>query len=188
MMPTNQRPQRLTLIGFGLAGFALSVYLLVVHLRDRGLVCTVGQSCPLLQDQEYAQLAGVPLPVIGLVAFALVIAAAALDNDRARLVGMMVPLAGTFVMAWLTYIEFSEVGSMSSWTVILAGLLAGTLVATIWRELSVHRELTAGAASDTGDDGDTTAQMAPAEVASDGISGDDRDDDADASAGHPPSA
>lgn len=163
MLPTNQRPHRLTLIGLGLLGFGLSVYLLIVHLAERGLACTVGRSCPLLHDHEYAQVAGIPLPVIGLVAFALVICAAIFDNDRARLIGMMVPLAGAFVIGWLTYVEVAEVGSVSFATIAIVALLGATLAATIWREVSVNREVArdkAEVASAEGSEPDADADSA----------------------------
>lgn len=137
MLPVAQRSPRLALIASGLLGICMSVYLLIIYVRERGEACGAGGNCPLIADYEYAQLVGVPLPVIGIMGFVLIVAAAVMDNDRARLIGTMIPIAGCLLAGWMMYVEYSEIGSVSAWTLTLTAFLVVALSAAIWRERSV---------------------------------------------------
>ncbi|MFF5257604.1 vitamin K epoxide reductase family protein [Actinomadura viridis] len=72
----------LTLVGLG-----ISVYLTVVHYQESLLVCTTNSTvnCHAVTTSKYSELAGIPLPLLGLaffIGFAALITPPALRSDR----------------------------------------------------------------------------------------------------------
>ena len=69
------------------AGLAISVYLTVAHYQEGALVCTTTSTvdCHSVTTSKYSELAGIPLPLLGLVfflGFAALITPAALRSPR----------------------------------------------------------------------------------------------------------
>ncbi|MFG2000155.1 vitamin K epoxide reductase family protein [Spirillospora sp. NPDC048911] len=70
-----------------LAGLGISIYLTISHYDEKALVCSAsGQiDCHAVTTSKYSELAGVPLPLLGLgffVAFAALILPFALRSER----------------------------------------------------------------------------------------------------------
>ena len=68
-----------------LAGLALAAYLTWAHFDDAALVCVAGGGCETVQKSEYAEIAGIPVAVLGLGAYAAILGLIAWDSPNARL-------------------------------------------------------------------------------------------------------
>jgi uncharacterized membrane protein len=117
----------LTALSLALAagGIAVSAYLTLVHYRDDLLVCSVG-GCHTVQKSPYAELADVPVALLGLGMFVaiallgLVRLARPELADRITLATFALALAGTIFTIYLTYLELFVIEAVCQWCVLTA--------------------------------------------------------------------
>jgi uncharacterized membrane protein len=120
----------------GLAGLAIAGYLTVVHYAGGEPVCAIAHGCATVQKSNYAQLAGVPVALLGLLGYVAILASLARDGERGRTTAAFLSLAGFGFSVWLTYVEVARLDAICIWCVasaicmtLLAGLSAVRLVA-----------------------------------------------------------
>jgi uncharacterized membrane protein len=118
------------------AGLAIAGYLTVVHYAGGEPVCAIAHGCATVQKSDYAQLAGVPVALLGLLGYVAILAALARDGEQGRTAAAFLSLAGFGFSAWLTYVEVARLDAICVWCVasaicmtLLAGLSAVRLVA-----------------------------------------------------------
>ena len=121
---------------FALAGLGISAYLTVVHYAGGEPVCAIAHGCATVQQSDYAQLAGVPVALLGLLGYLTLLGALWVDSDRARLLAAFVAFVGFGFSVWLTYVEVARLDAICIWCVgsaicmtALAGLTASRLPA-----------------------------------------------------------
>jgi uncharacterized membrane protein len=91
-----------------LVGLGDSIYLTVQHLNGETLRCTLISGCSEVLSSSYAVVAGMPLAIIGAVAYFTVFSLAILAAFGYRLAGtLLVALIGVmFLMTlWLTFLQ-----------------------------------------------------------------------------------
>jgi uncharacterized membrane protein len=86
-----------------------------------------------VQSSDYAELAGVPVALLGLIGYALILASLALPGDAGRLAGAFLALVGVGFSAWLTYVELFEIDAICQWCVASALVMAGLAAITTAR-------------------------------------------------------
>lgn len=117
-----------------LAGVGVAGYLTVAHYDDAALVCGLGD-CHTVQGSRYAELAGVPVAVLGLGMYVALLALGALRWRRpawaatATTAAFALTLAGALYAAYLTYVEVAVIDAICQWCVASALLTLGILVA-----------------------------------------------------------
>ena len=117
-------------------GLAISSYLTWVHLAGAVPVCVGGgDGCEAVQASRYSELAGVPVALLGLVAYAAMLLAAMLGGERAALFGLFVALVGVLFSAYLTYLELFVIRAICQWCVASALVIAACLALSIVRLL-----------------------------------------------------
>jgi uncharacterized membrane protein len=127
---------RLLLAALALAGLAVAAYLTVVHYRGEDPVCLAGGGgCTEVQSSEYAKLAGIPVPLIGVAGYLTVLLAAALPGDLGRFGGVFAGFVGFGFSVYLTYLELFEIEAICQWCVVSAVLMTLILVASAARAL-----------------------------------------------------
>ena len=117
------RTDRLTWFsrGLSLAGFAIAAYLATVYVQDLPPACFGGSSgCATVQHSSYAHLAGIPMPLFGLVGYALLFISACLPGQRARTAGMVLTVIAIAASAVLTYLELNVIHAVCYWCVASA--------------------------------------------------------------------
>lgn len=115
----------LSAVGAGIAG-----YLTYVHLAGVQALCVGGSSgCARVQASEEAQLMGVPVALLGLVAYLVLVVANAARGDAARTVAVLVALVGFGFSAYLTYVAVVDIGATCQWC--LASLAVMTALAVL---------------------------------------------------------
>jgi len=102
----------LTLVGIGIAG-----YLTYVHYEDLKPICAAGHGCEKVQNSQWAKLAGVPVPVIGLAGYVAILASLLVRGELARLATAGMAYVGVAFSAYLTYRELFSIHAICQWCV-----------------------------------------------------------------------
>jgi uncharacterized membrane protein len=130
----SERRLRIAIAALSLAGVAVAGYLTWVHYADVEPICAGGSGgCERVQSSEYAELAGVPVALLGLIGYGVILASLALPGDTGRFTGALLALAGFGFSAWLTYVELFEIDAICQWCVASAAIMAALAVLTSLR-------------------------------------------------------
>ena len=124
--PPRRRPRALTIAIAAtiLAGVAVATYLTVVHYAGSDPVCVGGSSgCHTVQSSDYAELAGIPVAVIGLVGYLALGLSLLVPGEPGRALGMGMALAGAGFSLYLTYLELYVIDAICQWCVASAVLM-----------------------------------------------------------------
>lgn len=108
-------------------GLAIAGYLTYVHYSGGEPVCAIAHGCSVVQSSRYASLAGVPVALLGLLSYAALLAALALDRRDAA---ALVALTGAGFSAWLTYVEVAVLEAICVWCVASAACMVVLAVLT----------------------------------------------------------
>ena len=117
-----------------LAGVGVAGYLTVAHYDDAALVCGLGD-CHTVQSSRYAEIAGVPIAVLGLGMYLALLGLGAARWRRPTWAGTLtamafaLALAGALYAAFLTYVEVAVIDAICQWCVASALLTVGVLAA-----------------------------------------------------------
>jgi uncharacterized membrane protein len=121
-----------------LVGIAIAGYLTYVHYAELEAICVGGGGgCERVQSSPYAELAGIPVALLGLLAYVTVLASLALPEALGRSVAAFVTLVGFGFSAWLTYVELVKIDAVCQWCVasaVVMTALAAVSVARILRD------------------------------------------------------
>jgi uncharacterized membrane protein len=126
---------RRAIAGAALVGGAIAAYLTVVHYSHLSPICTTG-GCEKVQQSRYAEAAGIPVAVLGLVAYAAVIVTAAVRGLTAAVIGATIALAGLAFSAYLLWAQLARIHAICQWCV------GNDIVITVVAVLCVARVLT----------------------------------------------
>jgi uncharacterized membrane protein len=114
----------LALIGLGVAG-----YLTYVHYEGVEPVCGLGGDCEKVQTSEWADLAGVPVALLGLIGYVAILATLFVEREEALIAGALVALVGFGFSVYLTYRELFSIDAICPWCVASAVIM--TLLAIV---------------------------------------------------------
>jgi uncharacterized membrane protein len=118
-----------------LVGGAIAAYLTYVHYAHVSPICTTG-GCEKVQKSKYAELAGVPVAVLGLAAYATILLTTAVRGIVAAFAGVLVALVGVAFSGYLLWAQLDPIGAICQWC------LGNDAVVTVVALLSVARVLT----------------------------------------------
>jgi uncharacterized membrane protein len=107
---------RRTIAGAAVVGGAIAAYLTVVHYSHLSPICTTG-GCEKVQHSSYAKLAGIPVAVLGLVAYLAVLATSVVRGVPAALAGAVVALAGAAFSGYLLWAQLARIHAICQWCV-----------------------------------------------------------------------
>lgn len=112
--PINGGPARQALVLYGVAavvsliGLVDSIYLTVEHLSGRSVRCTIVKGCSEVLSSPYASVRGVPLALIGAIAYFIVFSLATLAAFGYKSAGKLLPVVvGVMFLTtlWLFYLQ-----------------------------------------------------------------------------------
>lgn len=121
-------------LGFALAGLAVAGYLTFTRFNRGALVCGVGD-CEAVQGSRFAEIAGVPISLLGLGLFGTLLvlglarARAPRQTELITFVAFGVALAGAIYSAYLTYLEVAVIRAVCQWCVVSAVCTLGVCLA-----------------------------------------------------------
>jgi uncharacterized membrane protein len=90
----SSRTLRIVAGAVALVGAALAGYLTWVHYDESALVCVAGGGCETVQQSAHAEIAGVPLALLGLLAYSSVLELVVWDMPTAGLGAAMIAFVG----------------------------------------------------------------------------------------------
>lgn len=131
------RPLRIAMVVLGTIGLGVAGYLTYVHYSGALPLCGKnGGSCLTVQTSQWSKLAGIPVPVLGLVGYVGILGSLLLpqsETTRFATVGMTV--VGFCFSAYLTYRELFSIHAICEWCVSSAVIMTILLCLSIWRFL-----------------------------------------------------
>ena len=124
----TDRTLRLLAALVAIAGVAVAAYLTWSHFQGGSLVCPVGGGCEMVQESEYAEVVGVPVALLGLVAYVVVLGLVAWDAPLARLAAAALALTGLVFSGYLLVVQLFVIDAWCVWClandVVIAPALA----------------------------------------------------------------
>jgi uncharacterized membrane protein len=115
------------------AGAAIAGYLTYARFTHTALACTTG-GCEIVQRSDYAELAGIPVALLGLAAYVFLFGTAFSSSELARVAGAGVAVAGAAFSAYLVYVQIAVIDAICQWCVasdVVMALLASICVARV---------------------------------------------------------
>lgn len=114
----SDRALRLAAALAAAAGVAVAGYLTWAHYADAAVVCVTGGGCETVQESSYAEIAGVPVALIGLLGYAAVLALIAWDAPIARLAAATLAFVGLVFSGYLLVVQVFVIDALCTWCVI----------------------------------------------------------------------
>ena len=114
-----------------LIGVADSVYLTIEHISGRSVRCTIVQGCSTVLSSDYASYRGIPLALVGAVAYFTVFSLATLAAFEYKLAAkLLVPLVAVMLLVtvWLIYLQAFVIEAFCQFCLLSAAV---TLVLSI---------------------------------------------------------
>lgn len=126
----SDRALRSALALFALAGAALSAYLVSVRYAGGQLICSTG-GCETVQSSRYAEIAGVPVAAVGVIAYLAIAATALVRSVQAHIAGAALALTAVVFSGYLLVVQLAVIGAVCDWCLandVLVTLVAGAAV------------------------------------------------------------
>jgi uncharacterized membrane protein len=120
---------RVALLALAVVGVLISAYLTWTHFAGLTPVCTgSGEGCQTVQSSRYASLLGIPVALLGLVAYGGLVFSAALWTEMGIYLGFLISLVGTLFSIYLTYLEIFVIGALCQWCLASAAIMVAALI------------------------------------------------------------
>jgi uncharacterized membrane protein len=140
----SDRALRVAVALVAVAGVAVAGYLTYVHYQPDALICTSGGGCETVQESSYAELAGIPVALLGLLGYVTVLVLVAWDSELARTLAAAIALTAAGFAVYLIVLQAFVIDAWCVWCLVndlvIVPLLA---ITTVWRAWSLRE---AGAA------------------------------------------
>ena len=107
---------RPTLAALAMTGVAVSGYLTWVHYAELEPFCTGISDCERVQGSDYAELAGLPVALIGVAGYLAILASLWLRPEVTALLAYI----GVGFSAYLTWAELFRIEAICQWCVVSA--------------------------------------------------------------------
>ena len=105
---------RAAISALSLVGAAVAAYLTYTHYADVAPICTSG-ACEKVQQSSYAELVGVPVAVLGLLAYAALLVTAGIRGAWWALAGAALAVAGAAFASYLLWAQVARIHATCLW-------------------------------------------------------------------------
>jgi uncharacterized membrane protein len=130
----NDRALRAAVALVALAGVAVAGYLTYVHYQPSALICTSGGGCETVQESSYAELAGIPVALLGLVGYLAVLVLVAWDSELAQTLAAAIALTAAGFAVYLVLLQAFVIDAWCVWCLVNDLVIVPLLVVTtLWR-------------------------------------------------------
>jgi uncharacterized membrane protein len=123
----TDRALRIAAALVALAGVAVAGYLTWAHFADSAVVCVAGGGCETVQESDYAEIAGAPVALLGLISYLVILALVAWDSPTARLSAAMLALVGLLFGMYLLALQLFVIDAICVWCLANDVLIAPAL-------------------------------------------------------------
>lgn len=138
----TRRRRSAIVAALALAGTAVATYLTVVHYAGGEPVCAVSHGCQTVQESKYAELAGIPVALLGLLGYVAILASLLVRGEAGRLIRVGLTAGGVAFSAYLTYLELFVIDAICQWCVASAVIMTALLIVAIADFLAPPAEAT----------------------------------------------
>lgn len=124
----TDRTLRIAAATAALVGVGVSGYLTWVRHDAAALICIAGGGCETVQESAYAEIAGIPVAVLGLLSYTLVLGLVIWDTPNARLGAATIAFVGLLFSLYLVALQLFVIDAVCVWCmasdIVIAPLLA----------------------------------------------------------------
>jgi uncharacterized membrane protein len=117
---------RVAILALAAVGAGIAGYLLYERWTGGAPVCGTG-GCEIVQNSKYAKIAGVPVALLGLIAYLAIFVAALSRSEPARVAGAAIALGGLVFAVYLIYVQAALIDAFCQWCLasdVIIALLA----------------------------------------------------------------
>jgi uncharacterized membrane protein len=117
---------RAAILVLSIIGAAIAAYLTYVHYAHLAPICTTG-GCEKVQRSSYAKVAGVPVALLGLLAYCALAATSLRRGLTPAVVGVMLAFGGAAFSGYLLWAQLGPIGAICQWCLgndVVIGLIA----------------------------------------------------------------
>ena len=126
---------RLAIGALALAGLAVASYLTYARYSGTQLYCATG-GCETVQHSRYAVVAGIPVAVLGLVAYVAILGSALVPGPTSAAVGFGLAAIGVVFSAYLLVAQLFLIHAICQWCVASDVVVTLLAIAT-WARFAV---------------------------------------------------
>src|SRR5439155_6001084 len=105
---------RASIAGAAVIGGGIAAYLTYVHYAHTAPICVTG-GCETVQKSKYAELAGVPVALLGLVAYLAIVATTAVRGAEAAFAAVLLAFIGAAFSGYLLWAQLGPIGALRQW-------------------------------------------------------------------------
>jgi uncharacterized membrane protein len=116
-------------------GGGIAAYLTYAHYAHTAPICVSG-GCETVQKSKYAELAGVPVALLGLIAYVGLLATTVVRGIAAVFAGVLLAFVGVAFSGYLLWAQLGPIGAICQWC------LGNDVVIAVVAVLCVARMLT----------------------------------------------
>jgi uncharacterized membrane protein len=128
----SERGLRLATALLALAGMGIAAYLTYVHYSGAAIACSTG-GCEKVQTSSYAELAGIPVAVIGLVGYFLILLTAFVAGEVGAVAAVGLTLGGFAFAVYLIYVQVALIDALCIWCLASDAVLGVLVLVSLWR-------------------------------------------------------
>jgi uncharacterized membrane protein len=134
----SDRRLAITIGAIAALGVAIATYLVYVHYAGIEPICAAGGGgCHKVQTSDFAELAGVPVALLGLIGYVLILGSLLVRGDAGLLSAAVLALGGFGFSMYLTYRELFTIHAICQWCVASAVLMTVLAGLTVWRVVRI---------------------------------------------------
>ena len=121
---------RVAIGSLALVGVAITSYLLYIRWTGQTLACSTG-GCTTVQESSYSKLLGVPVALLGLLAYVTIFVCTLVRNDIARVAALSAALVGVGYGAYLVYVQLAIIDAVCEWCLASDAVMVVLAVLTL---------------------------------------------------------
>lgn len=111
-----------------LVGLGVAAYLSWARYADASVICVSGGGCETVESSEYAEVAGVPVAVLGVLGYATILALVAWDAPVARVAASALALVGLLFSLYLLAVQLFVIDAICTWCLVNDAAVAPSLM------------------------------------------------------------
>ena len=151
----SARAARIAIAALSLAGVAITTYLLYTRYSGHRIACPTG-GCETVQESRYAELAGIPVALLGLLGYLALLATTFVRTEAGRAAAVAISLSGLAFGAYLFVVQIAVIDAICAWCVASDVVLLLIAVIAVVDAAGIGRR-----ADDAGASGAPRAARAP---------------------------
>jgi len=132
----SDRAVRTGLVLVAAAGIALATYLTYVHYQPGALICPTSGGCETVQHSKYAELAGIPVAILGLAFWIAALVLVLWDSELARTLVVALAMIGMAFSIYLVVLQLFVIDATCTWCMlndlVLAPLFLVLALGRLW--------------------------------------------------------